>query len=239
MTGTIINGAAILLGGALGLTAGKKLSPTHQSALKVLLGVLVVYVGLSTTWSAVNGTFPQVLKQLGIVLLALMLGNFTGQLLRLQRGLNRLGRYAKEQFSRAGSGDAHRFSEGFITCTLLFCVGPMAIVGSLQDGLAGNYKTLAVKGLMDGLAAMAFVTTFGWGAILSFFPVVAYQGTLTLLAKSLEPHLHNPALIDSLNATGGLLVFCIALIILELKKFKLADYLPSLVFAPLLTWFWR
>ena len=239
MTGTILNGAAILIGGVVGLTVSKQLSITHQKALKVFLGAFTVWVGLSTTWSALNGSFFQISKQFTIVVLALMLGKLAGRFLRLQQSLNHLGQYAKQRFARATPNSSHRVSEGFITCTLLFCVGPMAILGSVQDGLTGNFKTLAIKSMMDGLATMAFVTTFGWGVILSVVPVVAYQGTITLAAQSLSPVLQNQALLDSVNATGGMLVFCIALIILELKRIELADYLPSLVVAPVLTWVWR
>ena len=112
-------------------------------------------------------------------------------------------------------------------------------VAALQDGLAGNFKPLAVKAAMDGLATMAFVTLFGWSVMLSVFPLMAWQGTLALLAQMAQPWLANHALLDPLNATAGLLVFCVALIVLELKKIELADYLPSLVFAPLLTWILR
>src|SRR5437773_2965769 len=239
MTGTILNAAAILLGGIVGLTASRQPSLAHQTALKILLGAFAVYAGLSATWQAVNGTFLQVLKQLTIVLLALMLGNLTGKLLRLQKSLNHLGQFAKQKISRARPVSPRRYSEGFITCSILYCVTPIAVIGSLQDGLTSNFKTLAVKSVMDGLATMAFVTTFGWGAILSVIPVIACQGTLSLLARLLQPYLAQHALLDSINATAGLLVFCIALIILELKKIELADYLPSLAFAPLLAWWWR
>jgi uncharacterized membrane protein YqgA involved in biofilm formation len=180
-----------------------------------------------------------VAKQMTIVVLALILGRLTGRLLHLQKGLNRLGEYAKERFSKASAGAPQKWSEGFITCTVLFCVGPMAILGSIQDGLDGKWQTLGIKAAMDGLATMAFVGSFGWGAILSVVPVVAYQGTLTLAAKLLAPQLQNPALLDSINATGGLLVFCIALIIFEIKRIELADYLPSLAWAPFLTWVWK
>ncbi|MBI2926646.1 MAG: DUF554 domain-containing protein [Pedosphaera parvula] len=239
MLGTLINGAAILVGGAIGLATSSQIPVAIQGKLKVVLGALVVYVGLSTTWKAVNGSFGQIVKQIVVILLALVLGNLAGKLLRLQRGLNRLGEYARNRFAQAGAGDARRWSEGLVTCTLLFCVGPMAILGSMQDGLTGDFKTLAIKGAMDGLATMAFVTTFGWGVILAVVPVVAYQGTLTLLAQSLAPYLQDQALLDSVNATGGLLVLCISLIIFEAKKVALADYLPSLLFAPVLTWLWR
>jgi hypothetical protein len=239
VTGTILNAAAILAGGAAGLTLTKQLSTANQAALKVLLGVFTVYVGLSTTWQALHGGFVAGLKQLGIALLALTLGNLTGKLLRFQTSLNRLGQYARRQFSGTRPDTPNRFSEGFLTCSILFCVGPIAVLGSLQDGLSGNWRTLGIKAVMDGLATMAFVTTFGWGVMLSVVPVVAYQGTITLLARFLQPYLENQAVLDSINVTGGLLVFSIALIILELKKVPLADYLPSLVWAPFLTWLLR
>jgi len=239
MVGTIINAAAILTGGVAGLTVKKQIPVVHQTALKILLGVFTVYVGLSATWQGLNGGFFHILKQLGIVLLALMLGNLTGKLLRIQKSLNRLGQYAKQRISEATSSNRGQSSEGFVTCSILFCVTPVAVLGSLQDGLGDNFKTLAVKAVMDGLATMAFVTAFGWGAVLSIVPVVACQGTITLLARLAHPWLVKYALLDPVNAIAGLLVFCVALIIFELKKIELADYLPSLLFAPLLTWLWR
>src|SRR6266700_513222 len=173
MIGTILNAAGILLGGILGLTLSKQLSPRRQVAIKGLLGVLVVYVGLKMTVLSLGGGFGHVAKQLFIVLLALILGRITGRLLHLQDFLNRLGKYAKEKFSSATPGTAS-IGEGFITCTLLFCVGPMALLGAIEDGLDGCWQTLCIKGVMDGLATMGFVASFGWGAILSVVPVVAY-----------------------------------------------------------------
>jgi uncharacterized membrane protein YqgA involved in biofilm formation len=239
MIGTILNAIGILVGGILGLTLRRQMSLPTQVAIKGGLGVLVIFVGLKTTWSSLGGSAGHVFKQIGIVLLALILGRLTGRLLHLQKGLNHLGQYARARFSRAGSETAAKWSEGFITCTILFCVGPMAILGSIQDGLSGRWQLLGTKAIMDGLATMAFVGTFGWGAIFSVVPVVAYEGALTLGAKLVAPWLSDPLLLQSINATGGLLVFCIALIILELKKIELADYLPSLFFAPLLTWLWK
>jgi uncharacterized membrane protein YqgA involved in biofilm formation len=239
VTGTLINAAAIVIGGTVGLTVAKDLSAANQARLKIGMGVFTVWVGLSTVWASFNGSFGQVLRQFVIVMLALVLGNLTGKVLRLQNALNHLGRYAKERFARASTNDRNRVGEGFVTCTLLFCVGPMALLGALQDGLTGNFKTLAIKALMDGLATLAFAKTFGWGVMLSAIPVLAYQGTITLGAKALGPYLRDQALLDSINATGGLLICSIALIILEMKKVRLADYLPSLAFAPLLTWFWH
>ena len=240
--GTILNAIGIIVGGMLGLLLSRQMTPATQIALKGMLGILVIYVGLSTTWASLGGGFGSVIKQLFIVILALTFGRITGRLLHIQKGLNRLGRYAKERFTRAATDQSNRWSEGFVTCTILYCVGPMAILGSIQDGLDGRWQTLGVKALIDGLATMAFVGTFGWGAIAAVVPVVAYQGTITFAAKTLAPFFHdsaNAALLNSINATGGLLVFCIAMVILELKKFELADYLPSLAWAPLITWLWK
>ena len=239
MVGTILNAAAILLGGVAGLGARKQIPIAHQSALKIVLGAVTVYTGLSATWEGLHDGLGQTFKQLGIVLLALMLGNLTGKLLHIQKSLNRLGQYAKQKISEATPSNRGLSSEGFVTCSILFCVTPVAVLGSLQDGLGDNFKTLAVKAVMDGLATMAFVGAFGWGAVLSVVPVVACQGTITLLARLAHPWLAKYALLDPVNAIAGLLVFCVALIIFELKKIELADYLPSLLFAPLLTWLWR
>ena len=240
MVGTILNTAAILAGGVIGLTVAKNLSLKTQQRLKFLLGAFIVYAGWSATWNALNGSLGQVAKQITIILLSLLLGNVAGKLLRLQKGLNRLGQYAKERLSQASVAAAgSRVSEGFITCTLLFCVGPMAILGAMEDGLTGTFRTLAIKSVLDGLATVAFAKTFGWGVLLSAIPVFAYQGTITLAAQSLQSILQDQALFDSINATGGLLVSFIALTVLEVKKVPLADYLPSLVFAPLLTAWWR
>jgi uncharacterized membrane protein YqgA involved in biofilm formation len=145
---------------------------------------------------------------------------------------------AKEKFAAAKAGPNSRTGEGFVTCAVLFCVGPMAILGALQDGLLGSIRTLAIKSALDGLATMAFSKVFGWGVLLAAVPVFTYQGTITLVANLVEPYFRAPGLLESISLTGGLLVFSISLIILELKKVALADYLPSLVLAPLLTRLW-
>jgi uncharacterized membrane protein YqgA involved in biofilm formation len=237
--GTVLNAAGIVIGGVLGLTMRKPLSPANQTFFKVVLGAATVYCGLRLTWLSVNGSFLQMLKQVVIVLLAMMLGKFTGRLMRLQKTSNRLGQYARDRMERATPANPHRWGDGFNTCALLFCVAPLAFLGAVQDGLSGYYQPLLIKALMDGLATMAFVAAFGWGAVLAALPVLACQGTIALLARSAEPFLRGQGLVDSIGAVGGLLIFCVALIILELKKIELTDYLPSLAFAPLIAWLWR
>jgi uncharacterized membrane protein YqgA involved in biofilm formation len=238
VTGTIINAAAVLAGGAVGLTMTRQITPLWQSRIKLGIVLLTLMAGLKMSWGGINGSFGQVTKQVGIMLLALILGNATGRLIGIQQMLNGLGRYARERFSSAQTSDQRGWSEGFITCTLLFCVGPMTILGALQDGLEGDFRLLAAKALMDGMACIGFAATFGWGVLLSVIPLVAYQGTITLCAQIIKPHLTG-AMIDSISAVGGMIVFCIPLIILEVKKVELANYLPSLLYAPLLTHWWR
>lgn len=240
MTGTLINTGAVLLGSGLGLAFSKTLRPPIEVRLRRLLGALVIYVGFSTTYKNLGKTgLNHVPKELAIILLALIIGNAVGMLLRLQTGMNKIGQYAKTLLARAGQDDENRFSEGFVTATLLFCVGPMAIIGSIEDGINGNYKILALKSVMDGLASFAFAKTFGMGVMFSAAPVFAYQGTITLAARALRPFLdEHPELLYSISAAGGLLVVCISVVILEIRRVPLANYLPALVVAPLLAWWW-
>ena len=239
MLGTILNAAGILIGGMVGLVITRQPSPATQLAAKGLMGVGTVCIGLRLTWLSLNGSSLQILKQITIISLALILGKLAGRFLRLQKASNRLGQYARTRVAQAKPGDPQRFSDGFNTCALLYCAAPLAIIGAVPDGLSDIWQPLAIKALMDGLATMGFVSIFGWGSMVSALPVFAYQGTITLCVQQLGPFLRDHALLNPVNATAGLLVFCVALVILELKRIEFADYLPSLVFAPLITSLWR
>ena len=241
MLGTILNVAAIVIGGIAGLLVKKQPSAGAQNYFKVVLGALTVYFGLRLTWLSINGSFGHVVKQVAIVLISLILGNLLGKLLRLQKASNRLGQLARDRMTRANPDNPQRFTDGFVVCTSLFCAAPLGILGAIHNGLLPDYiYPLAIKAVMDGLAAMAFASMFGWGVILSAIPVFVFQGTITLVcAHSLAPFLEAHNLSDSVNATGGLLIFCVSLLIFEVRKVHVTDYLPSLIFAPLLTWWWR
>lgn len=239
MTGSILNAIGIVVGGIMGLMLARQFTASTQVALRGLMGVLTVLVGLHLTWAGLEGNAFQIFKQVVIMIMALMLGRIAGRLMRIQRGLNLLGQYATKRFEAVRPDDPNRWSEGFTVCTLLFCAGPLGPIGAIQDGLLGNWQPLAIKMVMDGLAAMGFVCIFGWGVVLSALPVLVYQGTITLLVHRLEPVLREHALLDSVSAVGGMLIFCVALIVMELKKIQLGDYLPSLAMAPLITWLWR
>jgi uncharacterized protein len=237
LIGTLLNVAGILIGGVTGLIRREPLSIAQESWFKVALGAVTVFYGLRLACTGLSGSPGHVLKQLLIAVLALMLGKITGRLLRLQKGSNRLGQLAKELIA-ANADRKGQPSDGFKTCALLYCAAPLSILGSVADGLSGYFYPLAIKGVIDGLATLGFVPLFGWSVLLSALPVLALQGTITLLCAQLTQAFpqHQPLLL-SVNAVVGLLVFTVALVILQLKKIELADYLPSLLFAPLLTHF--
>jgi hypothetical protein len=237
VTGTLINVVAILLGGVAGLTLRRGIPPATQGWIKIALAVFTVFFGVRLTWISVNGSLWSILKQMLVVILALMLGKLTGQALRLQKTSNRLGHRARERMSAAKPGMPGRFGDGFTTCSLLFCVAPLAVLGAVSDGLSRYYSPLVIKAVMDGLATMGFVAVWGWGVTLAALPVLAWQGTISLIVmRFAEPLLREHGLVDSVNATAGLLVFCVGLLIFEARKIEVTNYLPSLLYAPLLAW---
>jgi uncharacterized protein len=169
------------------------------------------------------------------VLVAMVLGRLTGRVLHLQKGSNRLGRLARERILATKPGGPNRFSDGFLVCAILFCAAPLGLLGAVHDGLSGYFIPLTIKAVMDGLAVLGFISIFGSGVILSVIPVLVFQGTITLCcARWLLPLLQAHGLVDSVNATGGLLIFSVALLIFEARKVEVADYLPALCWAPLL-----
>lgn len=240
MIGTALNSGGIVLGGLYGLLRRKPLSPATESYLKVALAAFTVFYGLKLTLTSLHGSAWQISKQLLIAVLALGLGRWTGTLLRLQETSNRLGQMARARMEAAGGPGQGRFSDGFQTCAVLFCIAPLGLIGAIEDGLADYFYPLAVKAVMDGLATMGLVRLLGWSVIFSALPVLALQGSITLVcAQWLKPVVLRFGLADSINATGGLMIFSVALVILQLKRIPLADYLPSIVYAGVLAWIWR
>ena len=236
MTGTILNAVGIIIGGLAGLFWIKQMSAPAQQWFKILLGVATVAVGLHLAWSTLSGGWANVGRQLIIAVLALTFGRLTGRLLRIQKGMNRIGQYAKE---RMGRPSARNFNDAFVICTLLYCFAPLGLVGAMLDGLGNKWPPLAIKAAMDGMGTLAFAAMLGRGVVLSAFPVFVWQGTISLGARALAPWLEHHGLLLSVQGIAGLLVFCVGLVILELKRIELGEYLPSLAFAPLLTWLWR
>ncbi len=234
MVGTVLNVAGILVGGTVGLARRKPLTAANESFFKVVLGAFTVWYGLRLTWLSISdGSFGLALKHLLVIIVALMLGKLTGHFLRLQKLSNKIGRDARELMSSQGD-----FSAGVKACAALFCAAPLGIVGAIVDGLQASYfAPLAIKAVIDGLATMGFVKMFGWSPMLSAFPVLAFQGSIWLACRYLaQPFLAAHGLIRPICGAAGLLIFSVALVILGIKKIELADYVPSLIFAPILGW---
>ena len=188
-TGTLLNAIGIVAGGIFGLSK-TPFSADNQNFSKIALAAFTTFCGLRLTWISLNGSMPHLLKHLGIVLLALVLGKLAGRLLHLQKASNRLGRYARERISAARPDDPDRFYHGFLVCTALFCAAPLGIIGAIQDGLSGYFLPLAAKAFMDGLATMGFISMFGAGVVFSVVPVLVLEGTITLLcARFAQPWL--------------------------------------------------
>ena len=225
MTGTAINVAAILAGTLIGVLAGGRLPEGLQRRVLAGLGLvtLVIGVDLALAWRETNALY---------VLGAVLLGGLTGEALRIEARLAQLGDMIQRRESSAGASSS-RVSEAFFDASLLFCVGPLAVVGAIQDGLTGNYEALATKALLDGFASIALAATLGWGVALAAVSVLIYQGTLSLGATLFEDVLKGEAL-DALTSAGGVLIIGISLKLLDVTDVKVGNFLPALLFAPAL-----
>ena len=237
MIGSVLNVTGILVGGTVGLVRRRPLPPSTEAFAKVAVAAFTVFYGLRLVWMGMGGPFLHIIKQLAIAVVAMMLGKLLGRLLRLQKTSNQVGQWAREKIKAAKPSDPDRIGIGFKVCAALFCAAPLGIVGAVADGLNSPpyFYPLAVKGIIDGLAALGLVSLFGWGVLFAAVPVLAFQGSLTLLCSRLfEPLLSARDLVGCVNMVSGLLIFSVALVLLGLKKIELTDYLPTLVLAPVL-----
>jgi uncharacterized membrane protein YqgA involved in biofilm formation len=226
VTGTWINIGAVLLGTLLGVTVGGRLPESAQQRVLSGLGLvtLVIGVGLALSWSGPGTTRGTPLYVLG----GILLGGLAGEALRIEDRLEQLGGWVQRRLS---SGEHSTIAEGFVDASLLFCVGSLAVVGSIQDGLTGDYQTLATKAVLDGFASIALASTLGWGVGLSALSILVYQGAITLGAGVFSDLLRGEAL-AVLNSAGGVTIIGISLKLLAIKDVKVANYLPALVIAP-------
>jgi hypothetical protein len=217
LTGTIVNTGAILAGSFIGISAGKFLPERIKTIVVQALGLSVVLIGLKM---ALSGKEPIV--TIGCVLL----GAITGELIKIEQGIERLGEWLK---TRARS-DSSTFVQGFVSASVLYLTGPMMIVGSIQDGTVGDASTLYIKALLDGVASIAFSSTLGIGVAFSALSVLIVQGSITLMASKLL-FMQNPAVLDAVTASGGLLILGIGTNVLGLTKIKIGNFLPALLYA--------
>ena len=225
MTGTLINVGTVLLGTAIGLALGRRLPASMQERVMMGLGLVTLVLGIDNAleWRHTNPL---------IVFGAVLLGGLVGEAVGVERRLGQLGDALQE---RVSSGGASQVSEAFVTASLLFCVGPLTVVGSIQDGLTGDYQTLASKALLDGFASIAFAAALGWGVALAALTVLVVQGGLTLAAGLFENVLgEGSEALAALVSAGGVLIIGISLKLLGLKDVKVGNFLPALVIAPAL-----
>lgn len=239
MIGTLINVSAVLMGGSMGTLIGERLPDRFRQTVMHAVGLMTLLIGFQMAL----GTQSAIL-----VLISLLLGGLVGEAARLDDGLKAFGDWVEARVGshsapaigseRATAGGGRKgatlISQGFVTASLVFCVGPMAILGSFQDGLTGVYDTLAIKSVLDGFTAVALASSLGWGVTLSSLTVLIYQGALTAGASWAKPFLTDPVMTE-MTATGGLLIVAIGLDLLGITRIRVANMLPALVIAPLLT----
>lgn len=236
MWGTILNAFTVLAGSSAGLLIGNRLPERIRESVITGLGLVTMYVGISNAGETENVIVP---------LLSLVLGVITGELLRLDVRLERFAGWLQSRMGRrtgpepapeeAGPDSRQRFIEGFVTASLVFCVGPLAFVGSIQDGmgLASGFDQLAIKSTLDFFSSMAFAASLGIGVLFSVFTVLGVQGGLAILGALAGEFMTDP-MINEMTAVGGLILIGLSLVLLDVKKPRMANFLPGLLFAPIL-----
>jgi uncharacterized protein len=228
MTGTFINVAAILIGGTIGLLFGSRIPEKFKNTVIAGMGIFTAAMGM--------GMFLKSNNQL-IVLGALLIGALIGEWIGIEDWLQKLGQTLEKRFSNeTETGANSKFVRGFMVSSLLFCIGPIAILGSIQDGLTGDYNLLAVKSTLDGFASVAFASTLGVGVLFSALPILVYQGGVSLLANQLHAIVTDPMMAE-MTATGGILLIGVGISnLLYIKRIRVGNFLPALVVAPLIVW---
>lgn len=236
--GTILNVVAILVGAGLGVLVGHRLPERTRRTVTDSLGLVTLVIGGLNVVALTDPDFRAAVGQGGtllVVLGALIIGGITGSLLRIEERLESFGGWLQGRLGRGGGGESReRFIEGFVDSSLVFCIGPLAILGSLSDGLGNGIEQLALKSTLDGFAALAFAASLGWGVAASALSVGVWQGALTLVAVALGS-LMPGALVAAMTATGGVLLLGVGLRLLNIRAVAVGDLLPALLVAPIIT----
>ncbi|MFB3925640.1 MAG: DUF554 domain-containing protein [Syntrophales bacterium] len=217
MTGTLANSGAILIGSLIGIFAGKRVPERIKRILMQALGLSVIVIGIQM---AVTGSNMVVLVG------CLLFGALTGEIIDIERKLERIGSWLKTRFR----SDSSSFVQGFVSASILYLTGAMVIVGSIQDGTAGDPRILYVKSLLDGVASVALASSLGAGVALSAVSVLVVQGSITLLASQLL-FLQRPNILDAITATGGVLIVGIGINILEIRQIRVGNFVPAILYA--------
>ncbi len=226
MTGTLLNVVTVLIGATIGVLLGARFPERVRQTVMAALGIMTLIVGVGM---AIPGNAL-------IVLFSMLIGGIIGELINVDGKLNALGKWLESKFSRGE--EAGNFTRGFVTASLVFCVGPMTILGSIQDGLIGDYRLLAIKSLLDMFAGLAFASTLGIGVAFAAATVLIVQGGIALLAmlvgSSLGVITRETPWIVQMTATGGAVIIGISLLLLDLKKIRVANFIPAILIAPLI-----
>lgn len=234
--GTLINIAAILIGSTIGVLVGHRFPERTRVSVTDALGLVVLVVGAMNLFALADSDYRDAVTEAGtllVVLFSILIGGIIGSLLRIEYRLELIGGWLQRRFTK-GDEPRSRFIEGFVTASLVFCIGPLAILGSLSDGLGQGIEQLTLKSILDGFASLAFASTFGWGVAASAISVGVFQGLITVIgffAGSVMP----AALIASITATGGVLLLGVGIRMLNIRAIAVGDLLPALVVAPILT----
>lgn len=234
--GTLLNVVAILIGSALGVLIGHRLPERTRGTVTDAMGLVTLVIGALNVVALLDEPFKEAAgAPLLVVLGALLIGGIVGSLLNIEHRLEQFGGWLQAHLGR-GKDDSSRgrFVEGFVDASLIFCIGPLAILGSLSDGLGQGIDQLALKSILDGFGSLAFAASLGWGVAASALSVGIVQGLFTILGALLGSFLA-AALISSITATGGVLLIGVGLRLLRIKAVPVGDMLPALVVAPLLT----
>ena len=236
--GTILNVVAIVLGALIGVLIGNRLPEKMSRLLTDAMGLVVLVIGAMNLMALWDEDFVAAVTAAGtllVVLASLIVGGITGSLLQIEERLEKFGGWLQKKTSKENAGQSReKFIEGFVNASLLFTIGPMAVLGALSDGLGQGIETLALKSTLDGFTAIAFAAALGWGVAFSAIPVGLWQGILTV-AAALMGALMPAAVVASITATGGILLLATGLRVLQIRMISVASLLPALVAAPLIT----
>lgn len=227
--GTIINCAAIIVGGVFGLLFGKLLKERVQETLQKANGICVLFIGIAGAMEGMLRLYGSTLSsgRSMLIIASLALGALVGELINIEHRVERFGEWLKIKTGYAKDKD---FVNGFVTASLTVCIGAMAVVGSIKDGIEGDISILTTKAILDLIIVMVMTCSLGKGCIFSAIPVAVFQGTITALARLIKP-LMTEAASANLSLIGSVLIFCVGVNLVWGKKIKVANLLPSLVFA--------
>lgn len=231
MGGALLNVITVALGSLIGLFVGNRLPDRVQQSVMTGLGLTTLVIGVSNAMTSGNIIIPLVSVVVGVII---------GELLNIEGWLERFGGWLRDRFAKGDEGsdeadERARFINGFVTASLIFCVGPLTLVGSIQDGMGmpGGFQQIAIKSALDFFAAMAFAASLGLGVFFSVITVIAVQGSLSLIGMAAGSVMTQP-MINEMTAVGGILILGISLILLDVKKVRVANFLPALIIAPLI-----